>query len=224
MINRHVWKVTGSILAAVTLAGMLPAVGHTAYEDVKAVAEQGLSGWLSGIPGNEVKGYGFSSQAELAQARLGEPYAIAVIDAKSLDDYVGAEIASISRDIPTRVYVPIEVGGQIRALLEVAQKDGAWKIVAIGRALMAQQMEQARRLLPPGSTWRRSRVIRVFLKNDSYQDLLAVEKEGKTMILPVGSATTALRAALPSTEVLFEPKDILLNLRDINRKSAQSAH
>jgi len=220
MMRRNVWIAVINILVVVTLAGAFPRVGCTAYEDVKAVAQRGLHAWLSAIPEGERQSYGFKSAAELTQARVGEPYAIAIIDATTLDSYTGADISSIAREVSTRVYVPIEVGGQIRALLEVSRKNGTWEIVAIGREPVARQMEQARRLTTSGTTGH-PRVIRVFLKNNSYQDLLAVVKGGRTLVLPLVSSSPALRWALPSTATLIEPKPVLLNLRDIQLRSIQ---
>ena len=128
--------VIGSLFAILPLLiGTADAQQIDTEQSVTAAATRGYEDWLAKIPAGQEQQYGFEDRTEFARATLGRPIPMLTIDPDTVD--VGGEI----RDIRT-YRVPVLVDGTHRVLLTVALRDGVHRIVGLGAAELAEELDE----------------------------------------------------------------------------------
>lgn len=70
--------------------------------------------------------FNFRSYEEAKTATIGDPYKVLIIGLRSLKTYVsGSEIKSILKDAK-KIWIPVEVKGEIRTKMELVERRGSW--------------------------------------------------------------------------------------------------
>lgn len=123
------WLLWGAVIS-VGVLGAPPA-------DVVQAAATGWPDMLARIPAGEWGDYGFLDSRETAQATLGAPMPVYTITPAALDGYQpGAAIDSLLSET-SLWYVPVVVGGAVRAILVVDRLEDKWQAVSLGYVPLA---------------------------------------------------------------------------------------
>ncbi len=117
--------------------------------EVVAAAAAGLAPFLQSIPASDLEGYGFAPGDHLGDVALGEPFQLYTIAPQALLD-CGPEATVSSLLSPTGTwFFPVEIGGVPRYILTVAETNGGWAAVGIGKAALAGELGAVRRQWGP---------------------------------------------------------------------------
>ncbi|HOO77151.1 MAG TPA: hypothetical protein PK636_02930 [bacterium] len=134
-------------LATATVSGSV--LGDEAPDEVSAAARAGLRPFLESIPAADRAAYGFAPVDDLAQAGLGEPFRLYSMAPRDLLN-AGPDVTVSSLIRPAGSwFFPVEVGGEPRAVLTVAEMNGAWTAVGIGKAALAREWSEIGRHWAP---------------------------------------------------------------------------
>lgn len=114
-----------------------------------AAAAAGLAPFLRLIPDSDLAGYGFAPGDNPGRAALGEPLQLYTITPQVLLA-CGPEATVSSLLSPTGTwFFPVEIEGVPRNILTVAETDGTWAAVGIGKAALAGELGAVRRQWGP---------------------------------------------------------------------------
>jgi hypothetical protein len=154
------------------------------------VAADGAAGWLAKIPWGSERGFGFDSRDELDRARVATPVRMATVSERT-----GAiELMETWR-------VPVVVDGEARALLTVERRGGQSRVVDLGAAALALELDDMARRHRVEETGARLVLLRLFRERS---DLVVIVPRGARVedgaIYPLRSAARFLH--LPLDEAL----------------------
>jgi len=135
------------VAALLWLAGN-PLLAQPAPPEVLNAASNGLPVFLASVPANARESYGFPSDGDLAQARLGAPLRRHTITSAALTNR--ARNTAVSSLITETMlwYFPIQVNGETKALVAVDHMSDGWKAVSLGYAPLAHEWNQVARQWP----------------------------------------------------------------------------
>jgi len=123
-------------------------------------ARAGLAPFLQSIPASDLEGYGFGPGDKLEEAGLGEPFQLYTITPQALLA-AGPETTVGSLLSPTGTwFFPVELEGVPKNILTVAETDGAWAAVGIGKAGLAREFSAVRKQWSPSGN--QPRLVAVF--------------------------------------------------------------
>ncbi|KPJ49841.1 MAG: hypothetical protein AMJ41_02230, partial [candidate division Zixibacteria bacterium DG_27] len=129
--------------------------------EVVQAATGGLQPFLRAIPADNLAHYGFSNEAEFAQARLGEPLRVYTIVPDNISNYIpGTDLTSLLT-ATNLWYFPVLCFGEARTILTVDLVKGEWRAVAIGSSGLAKEVQKLR-LRWPSSDGYEHTFVRVF--------------------------------------------------------------
>ncbi|MEE9905042.1 MAG: hypothetical protein K4305_06435 [Chlorobium sp.] len=190
---------------------------------VTNAASQGLQSWLNLIPPKEINEYGFYHTSEFRKANPGNPIEVFYLRASSVRTYNGDNLSLLQLPSARRWVIPVIVDGRIRTLLTVAGDGMSFKVVRIGEAGVANQLNSIL-----GHPYARNgkaavRLVKV-LGERSYSDFILLgATESDTRLIPLQSARTAFSlktsdiytqdASYPSRQVLRSAKEVLLLMK-----------
>ena len=129
-----------SFLILLSLAvGAQPLMAAKVPSAVQQAAVKGLPTMLQALPEEILDQFNFSSLEELSQAKLGTPFQVFTIPPEEILNYnAGTPIEEIVLETDHWLF-PVTVGGDVRALLTVAQMGGQWQAVSLGSAGLGQE-------------------------------------------------------------------------------------
>jgi len=119
---------------------------------VEAAAEAGLDRFLNEvISPSELINFGFAAGENTAGASLGEPWPLYTITPAALK--AATEETMVESLVTTTGlwYFPVVLGGSPRCVITVAQMDGEWAAVSIGKASLAPELGKISRRWPKAS-------------------------------------------------------------------------
>lgn len=138
-------------LVGLIFVGFLPAVNSRAEAQMsqKEFSQKSLEGYIRDVVNERnFANFGFKSLEEAKLARLGDPYKVMIIGLRDLKRYTpGSGVKNLLIDGKTLWY-PVLVNGEIRAKLEIIEKEGKWIAGEFGRMKKAQKIYTAREALP----------------------------------------------------------------------------
>lgn len=112
------------------------------------VARAGLAGFLDEIPGPELELLGLDPNADPAGIELGDPWRLYTIPPDRLLT-ASADRALGELIVPAGPwYFPVIQDGSWRAILTLAEVDGRWEAVALGKSPLAGELEKISRQWP----------------------------------------------------------------------------
>lgn len=118
------------------------AFGETAPPEVVAAAEAGLLPFLKSLPPEELGNFGFSPADPIDRATPGIPFKVYTITPDALADYQAEDTVSSLLSPTGMWYFPITIDGEMKCILTVAQVDGSWQAVGVGKAALAAQLQE----------------------------------------------------------------------------------
>jgi hypothetical protein len=156
------------LIFALVLAGYLSGdtFAETAPVEAIAAAEAGLLPFLELITPEDMSHFGFSPGDNISEAVLGNPFQLfAITPAKLLNAKDNAPVSTLISPTGSWLF-PVVLDGSSRALLTVTQMDGIWEAVGIGKAPLAEQLQEV------GKQWPKSRgydpVLIIIFQANSY--------------------------------------------------------
>jgi hypothetical protein len=198
-----------AILAVALLARPSPAAAQVMAPipgQAREVAVQALRNFVQdAIPEGKAERFGFRSLAEARAATLGEPFQVLFIGLDQLRKYrPGAGAGSVLRDARA-AWFPVLAGGEPRAKLEVAERDGRWVGGEFGRpsstreVMAAAASLEAARAEAGAAAADRPALVRIpalnaqllYLKGQRGEVLVPIRREG----LPPGTESGKAYAA-----------------------------
>jgi hypothetical protein len=213
MKSRSLFQILALVSLCLLVSPKTAISGETPPAEVVQAAADGLQPFLKAIPSGDLRHYGFVSQAEFAQATLGEPFRVYTIAPDEILNYnPGMELASLVT--PTNLwYFPVFCFGEARTILTVDLMNGEWQAVAIGNSGLARQLERLRSQWPQSDGYEH-KFVRVF---QAQSDFLIVSEEGTVKISPLDSAALALGMEKLREGIygLHDPADIIPRLAPI---------
>lgn len=127
------------------LLGLPPALYAQNHKEILMAAGEGISGYLEKIPEGQEGLYGFSSRSEFARAGLGRPYQVLALDPQFFEK--DADPGKESLRAAGEWMVPVAVDGHYRSLLTLARMEGEWRVVGLGAAGLARELQDLERRL-----------------------------------------------------------------------------
>ncbi len=177
----------GTVLLAVAGLAYDGPVSASSRQSVAQAADQALAEWLAKIPNGQEAGYGFSGRAVFKRAAAGAPIRMATISPGSVAADSGPDSAPLELLDVWRV--PVLIDGRYVALLTVDCAGGSCKVVEIGAARLARELDDFMRqgiVTGPGEQAFLLRILQL------HSDLLLVSanpgKPGAGRIYPLQSA------------------------------------
>jgi len=185
---------------------------------VLQAAQTGLPVYLSHIALRKTT-YGFLESDDLSQAKLGQPIELFLLPDSMLHDAT-PNMASAS-ELPSAAawFVPVQIGGQSRGLIEVVQTGGQWKAASLGYAPLARKWAQVEtwwpnrsgftpRLVVSASTGYYFSIPQVHPANLTALDSIVDPRLGKTTtappsLIPWQDALTPLKNKGPDISTQF---------------------
>ena len=132
------------LISGIALSGCISgdALAETAPPEAIAAGQAGLFSFLEPITPEEMSHFGFSPGDNISEATLGDPFQLYTITpAKLLNAEEDTPVSTLIS--PTGQWLfPIVLGGKSRAILTVAQMEGEWQAVTMGKAGLAEEMEK----------------------------------------------------------------------------------
>lgn len=153
-------------------------------ETIMQVALKGLNHWLSVIPAGSELDYGFSSRAEFAYAKIGEPVRMYGFKLETRPEY--SPILALNN-----WNVPVEVDGSYRTFLYVRATEDEVDVVGIGAAALAREIGEIRQR---GSSAKG--LLRVYTLGADFiidSSELRIDPNPDIFVFPLRSAQESLR-------------------------------
>ncbi len=158
------------------------------WKDVVTAAEKEYAAYLEKIPANKELLYGFNNRDEFNKVKLGKPYQLLTLNEEFFSDPVLTDKNYLSPSGDWRI--PLIIDSEYRALLTVAQIDGNWKIVGLGAASLAKELDAFEKdhpsNLPYGKIFRVYQSVSDFMLLPSKDDPLSLD------VIPLNSAINSL--------------------------------
>lgn len=194
------------LVCALAISGAIPALAETS--DLRQVTDAGTAGFqafLAKIPVGSESDYGFANRDEIARVTLGQPIQTLTVVPDSLANDL---IPDKEYLVPTNEWrVPLSVDEQMRALLTVAKVDGVWRVVGLGAAGLAKELQafEVSHEIDPARQGRA--LLRIF---QAHCDFLIITDSGApAAIYPLQSAVMALKTANRTIQNVYTENELL---------------
>jgi hypothetical protein len=166
--------------------------------EVLNAASNGLPVFLASVPATAKESYGFPSDSDLTQARLGAPLRRYTITPAALTNRARSTAVSSLITETTLWYFPIQVNGETKALLAVDRMSDGWKAVSLGYAPLAREWNQVTRQWPASKGYH-PRLVTVFQAKQHYFTVPEVDDRNLTLIAPPQAVATGAKGATASS-------------------------
>ena len=167
-----------------------PVIGQDSDRSIAfEAAKEGLQQWLKVIPKPDLDKYGFKSEAQFSQASLDSPFVVYTLSKDQILAHSDQDISSLIEKTDLW-YFPILAEGEVTSLLIVDDHEGEIKVVGIGAAPLAKELETIRARWK-GSDESTLRLVRIrSIKSDF---ILASTSATEEKVIPLESSLKALR-------------------------------
>ena len=112
--------------------------------DIVAAANEGYTAYLQKIPPGKETLFGFKNRDEFAIAKIGKPYQIFQLTKQFFTDTILTDENYVVPSGEWRVAIVTE--NENRVMVTVAKMEGNWKVVGIGAAGLASELESFEKL------------------------------------------------------------------------------
>lgn len=204
-----------------------PAVDSAMVEDkipepVSEAANSGLVPFLTCIPEQDLRHYGFSSKKEFADCSLEVPFKVYTITPDKILGFDGNTSLSSLISSTELWFFPITCGNQYRVLLTVDNVDDKWEAVAIGSSGLAGDLANIIATWPSSEGYN-YKLVRVY---QARSDFVAVFRDDETSLVPLTSASMMLGVTRESDgkPKPHDYKDIMQRLMPIVSQSLEQKY
>jgi hypothetical protein len=184
-LKSHREWILGMLVSLCLLGNSLPA--QPAPPEVLLAATNGLPAFLASLPAGTKAPYGFASDSDLAQARLGVPLQVHTITPTALANESTNSTLTALLSQTTLWYFPVMAGEETKAILVVDRMAGGWEAVSLGYAPLARELNQIAKQWPSAAGYH-PRLIAVFPASRYYFTVPEVDDRNLTPILMPGQA------------------------------------
>ncbi len=178
------------------LAGLLSlATGSVpGAEDIRQAARAALPAMLETIPPGLESGYGFENRGEFCRATVGDPFRLGTL-ALPAQKQEGPVEAAVFKPL-NEWRLPVLVDGRARLLLTVVPAERGWKVVGLGGAALARELQTAEESLALGQTENHRFLVRLFPLRCDWLMVSPTEAPTETsLVLPLFQAAEIAGAA-----------------------------
>ena len=155
--------------------------------EVFNAASNGLPVFLASVPLGNRDLFGFTSDTDLAQARLGVPLRVYTITPAALAGHPAESTLTPLLSETALWYFPVLVGEDAKAILVVDRMAGGWEAVSLGYAPLALELNQVAKQWP-AATGYHPRLVAAFSANRYYFTVPEVDDHNLTPIVMPGQA------------------------------------
>lgn len=145
-MHAYGWLLGGLLLVAAVREA--PGEDVPGREQIRAVAEAGLPGFVARIPAGAEAEFGFSQAGDPARATLGEPLHLLTITPDALRAYRAGDDVDTVLSETDLWYVPVLVDGEVRSVLVIDRMEEGWQAVSLGYAPLAADLNALQRAWP----------------------------------------------------------------------------
>jgi hypothetical protein len=185
-------------LAALLWLSGNPLSAQPVPPEVLDAASNGLPAFLASVPATTRESYGFPSDSDLTQARLGAPLLQYTVTPAALTNRArSTAVSSLITETPLW-YFPIQMNGETKALLAVDHMSDGWKAVSLGYAPLAREWTLVARQWPASKGYH-PRLVTVFQAKQHYFTVPEVDDRNLTLIAPPQAAATVTKGATTSS-------------------------
>jgi hypothetical protein len=168
--------------------------GQPAPPEVLNAASNGLPAFLSSVSLGNRELYGFTNDADQAQARLGVPLRVYTITPKNLASHPAEGKLMPLLSETALWYFPVLVGDDTRAILVVDRMADGWRAVAIGYAPLARELHLITKQWPASAGYH-PRLVAAFSANRLYFTVPEVDDQNLSPIIMPGQAAEGVSPA-----------------------------